>query len=79
MTCEKEHKAPIVVSTGICSNIFQWATPLACNDDERVDMCAVRLSDRQLSLSVLQRVSGKVFISFLEKVLTEDIDKKCSL
>ena len=66
MTCEKEQKAPIVVSTGICSNIFQWATPLACNDDERVDMCAVRMSDRQFSLSVLQRVSGKVL--FMSKI-----------
>ena len=58
MSCDKQHKTPLVVATGICSNTFQWATPLACDDDERVDLCSFALTNRQVSLSVLQRVSG---------------------
>ena len=59
LTCGKEQKAPIVVSTGLCSNIFQWEIPLVCDDEERVDMCSIKLDNREVSLGVLQRVSGK--------------------
>ena len=54
LTCGKEQKAPIVVSTGLCSNIFQWEIPLVCDDEERVDMCSIKLDNREVSLGVLQ-------------------------